>query len=63
MCGRYGQPNMHFINYNLRDVREKKGKPMDRLPFAEQSDETGSVKTDISIHVPIFSERTDRKWV
>ncbi|XP_052805279.1 uncharacterized protein LOC128234798 isoform X2 [Mya arenaria] len=58
---RYGQPDMHFTNYNLRDVREKKGRHMDRLPFIEpaMSEETGSVKTDISVHVPVFFEKMD----
>ena len=60
---RYGQHNMQFVSYNLRDVREKKGQPLDRVPIVENplSDETGSVKTDISVHVPVFNEKLDGK--
>ena len=60
---RYGDHNMQFVSYNLQDIREKKGKPMDRVPFVEPqlSDETGSVKTDISVHVPVFNEMMNGK--
>ncbi|XP_053372552.1 uncharacterized protein LOC123561174 isoform X2 [Mercenaria mercenaria] len=60
---KYGDHNMQFVSYNLQDIREKKGKPMDRVPFVEPplSDETGSVKTDISVHVPVFNEKMNGK--
>jgi len=55
---------MQFVSYNLHDVRDKKGKSVDRLPFIEpplSPDETGSVKTDISIQVPVFREEMNSR--
>ena len=56
---RYGELDMRFVSYNLQDVREKKGRPLDKEPIYEPplSDDTGSLRTDISIHVPVFNEK------
>ena len=55
---------MKFVNYNLPHIREKKGRPLDKEPFVEPplSEESGSVKNDISIHVPVFMEKLDGRY-
>ena len=52
---------MHYVNRNLADLREKKGRSLDKEPFVDPalSEESGSVKNDISIHVPVFLEKLD----
>ena len=61
---RYGARDMRFVNYNLHNVREKKARPLDKEPFVEppMSEESGSIKNDISIHVPVFMEKLDGRY-
>lgn len=56
---------MKFVNYNLPHMRETKDRSLDKESLVEPplSEESGSVKNDISIHVPIFREKIDGRWV
>lgn len=55
---------MSFTSYNLHDIREKKGK-IDEVPIIEphMPEETGSLKTDISVHVPVFKEEMNSRYL
>lgn len=56
---KYGEPNIQFKSYKLQDIRAKKTKSFDQVPFI---DETGSIKTDLSfsLKVPHFNETMER---
>ncbi|KAL5020299.1 hypothetical protein ScPMuIL_003191 [Solemya velum] len=66
---RYGETNIKFVSYRLNDIREKRGlRKSDKQPIVEHfpepvtsQEETGSVATDISVHLPVFMEKLDGK--
>ena len=67
---RYGETNMHFVNYRLSDIREFKEQALDRIPiYTPEHDNRRSLANsiskehDINIHVPIFKEILNGGWV
>lgn len=57
---KYGETNVHFVDYRLSDIRDYKAKSLDRIPiYPRNVSPDESISADMPVNVPIFTERLD----